>query len=130
MVIKNSLNMTYFSGHNVSLHTCHASFPSYSNNRNQIFCWRATLKRMRLTFTTGRHRSLVSQMIDLRLAFNPSLPSLNQPFDTLEIHALMPLDLLFAKLSLVLSLLVNTTERKAEEDINAEGERERVKDKG
>lgn len=128
--MKNSLNMTCFSSHNVSLHTCHASFPSYSNNRNQIFCWRATLKRMGLTFTTGRHRSLVSQITDSRPSFNPSLPSLNQPFDTLEMHALMPLDLLNAKLSLVLSLLATTAERKPEKDMSAESGRGRAKDKG
>lgn len=54
--MRNSLNIIYFSGYNTSLHTCHASFPSYTDNRKQIFCWKTHLWRMGLTSMTGMHR--------------------------------------------------------------------------
>lgn len=57
-----------------------ASFPSYPHNRNQIFCWKATLQRRRLISTPGTHRGLVSHMIDSRLTSNLSPPISNEPW--------------------------------------------------
>lgn len=56
-----------------------ASFPSYPDNRNQIFHWKATLQRMALTSIPGMHGDLVSHMIDSRLTFNLSPPISNEP---------------------------------------------------